>query len=332
MDAQQVRPTPNLGRRLNSLLIVAIVAGLAMLGRSTMGAADADPAHDPAIADALNSAIPSSAATSTPPAYSVLVGAGDIASCGSTGDTATANLIGGIPGTVITLGDNAYETGTTTDFTHCYDPTWGAFKDRTRPAPGNHDYLTTAARGYFSYFGPAAGDPTKGYYSYNRGQWHIVIINSSCPQVGGCQAGSAQEQWLRADLASSPKFCTLAYWHHPRFSSGEHGSLAYMQPIWQALYDANVDVVLNGHDHDYERFAPQDPAGNADPTRGIREFVVGTGGKNHRQFGTLAPNSEVRDATSWGVIKLRLYARSYDWQFIPVPGSTFTDSGSGACH
>jgi hypothetical protein len=263
----------------------------------------------------------------------VLVAAGDISSCANNGDAATANLLDSIAGTVITLGDNAYESGTATEFTNCYDPTWGRSKARTRPAVGNHEYGTAGAAGYYGYFGAAAGDPKKGYYSYDLGAWHIIAINSNCSQVGGCQTGSAQEQWLRSDLAAHPTACTLAYWHHPRFSSGEHGSTSSMQPIWQTLYDAGADVVLNGHDHDYERFAPQDPAGNADSARGIREFVVGTGGKSHYAISTPITNSEVRNSDTFGVLKLTLHATSYDWQFIPEAGRTFTDSGSGvACH
>ena len=225
-------------------------------------------------------ASPRPASTQTvPPA--VLVGAGDIASCGSSGDEATAALLAGIDGTVFTLGDNVYDSGTAAEFATCYDPSWGRYRARTSPAPGNHDYVTANAAGYFGYFGAAAGDPSTGYYAYDLGGWRVVAINSNCAAVGGCQAGSAQERWLRADLAAHPAACTLAYWHHPRFNSGEHGNSAEMQPIWQALYDAGAEVVLSGHDHHYERFAPQAPDGSSDPQRGIREFVVGTGGRSH---------------------------------------------------
>jgi acid phosphatase type 7 len=261
----------------------------------------------------------------------VLVGAGDIASCSSSGDEATANLLDGISGTVVTLGDNAYENGTATEYANCYDPSWGRHKARTMPAPGNHEYNTPNATGYYGYFGAAAGDPTKGYYSYDLGTWHIVVINSNCSSIGGCGPGSAQEQWLRADLGAHPAACTLAYWHHPRFSSGPHGSDAMTQPIWQALYDYGADLVLSGHDHDYERFALQDPAGNADPVHGIREFVVGTGGRSHYPILSVRPNSEVSDANTYGVLKLSLHPSGYDWQFVPVAGSTFTDVGSGTC-
>jgi hypothetical protein len=266
--------------------------------------------------------------TTTPPPV-VFVGAGDIASCSSTGDEATALLLDNIAGTVFTAGDNAYESGTPSEFTSCYDPTWGRHKARTFPAPGNHDYNTPGATGYYGYFGSSAGDPSKGYYSYDLGSWHIVALNSNVDH----STGSAQEQWLKADLAASTKSCTLAYWHHPRFSSGaEHGNDPSVQPLWQALYDANADLILSGHDHDYERFAPQTPVGVADPARGIREFVVGTGGRSHYALGTLKANSEVFNGTTFGVLKLTLSSGSYSWQFVPVAGETFTDSGTGDCH
>jgi hypothetical protein len=262
----------------------------------------------------------------------VLVGAGDIASCSSTGDEATANLLDGISGTVFTAGDNVYENGTT-EFNNCYDPTWGRQKARTRPSAGNHDYNTAGATGYYGYFAAAAGDPTKGYYSYDIGNWHAVVINSNCSAIGGCQAGSAQEQWLRADLAASTKPCTISYWHHPRFTSGSnHAPATFMTPIWQALYDNNADVVVSGHNHQYERFAPQDANGNLDTARGIREFVAGMGGRSHYSFGAIQPNSEVRNSDTYGVLKLTLHANSYDWQFVPEAGKTFTDTGSTNCH
>ncbi|MBA2712131.1 MAG: metallophosphoesterase [Rubrobacteraceae bacterium] len=263
----------------------------------------------------------------------VFVGAGDIASCASSGDEATANLLNGIPGTVYTLGDNAYESGTATEFTNCYDPTWGRFKARTKPAPGNHDYVTAGASGYYNYFGAAAGDPSKGYYSYNLGAWHIVALNSMCENVGGCGATSPMVTWLKQDLAANPSTCTLAYWHHSVFSSGlEHGNDPKMIPSWDALYAAGADVVLSGHDHDYERFAPQTSSGVADPARGIREFVVGTGGRSHYTFGTIRANSQVRNSDTYGVLKLTLHPTSYEWQFVPEAGKTISDSGSGSCH
>ena len=275
-------------------------------------------------------------APTTAPAQSgaetVLVGAGDIATCSRSDDEAVANLIDKIPGTVFTLGDNVYDSGTAAEFANCYDPSWGRFKARTRPAPGNHEYLTAGGAAYFSYFGANAGQPGKGYYSYNRGAWHIIVINSTCSEVGGCGTNSPQVQWLRADLAANPTSCTLAYWHHPRYSSGQHGSFTAMQPIWQALYDANAELVLSGHDHNYERFAPQNATGGLDLQRGIRQFVVGTGGKNHYPMQATIANSEVRNDDTFGVMKLTLKPNGYDWQFVPQAGKTFTDSGSGTCH
>ncbi len=263
----------------------------------------------------------------------VLVGAGDIADCRDlSGAEATAKLLQQTPGTVMAVGDLAYPDGSKENFA-CYDKTWGRVKARTRPAPGNHEFVAPGAAPYFEYFGAAAGDPQNGYYSYELGTWHILVLNSECADVGGCGAGSRQEKWLRADLAAHPAACTLAYWHKPLFSSGSaHGNDVSVKPLWQALYDANADVVVTGHDHDYERFALQNANGAADPARGIREFVVGTGGKNQRPFGAIDPNSEIRNANAFGVLKLTLHPGGYDWQFIPVAGKTFVDSGSGKCH
>ncbi len=261
----------------------------------------------------------------------VLVGAGDIAHCSTATDEATAKLLDGISGTVFTLGDNSYDKGTAAEFANCYGPTWGRHKARTMPSVGNHEYYTSGASGYFGYFGAAAGEPGKGYYSYDRGSWHIVVLNSNCSKVS-CAAGSPQETWLRADLAAHPSSCTLAYFHAPLFSSGEHGNQAHVRPFWKALYQANADVVLSGHDHSYERFAPQDPFGVADPARGIREFVVGTGGTYLRPFGGFKQNSVSRNSSAHGVLKLTLHAGSYDWSFVPVAGKTFTDSGTTRCH
>ncbi len=263
----------------------------------------------------------------------VLVGAGDIADCKNlSGAEATARLLDQLQGTVMAVGDLAYPDGSKENFT-CYDKTWGRAKSRTRPAPGNHEFHSAGATPYFDYFGAAAGDPKTGYYSYELGTWHIIVLNSECKDVGGCDAGSPQEKWLRADLAAHPAACTLAYWHKPLFSSGgTHGNDLAVKPLFQALYEADAEIVVNGHDHDYERFAPQTPDGTADPKRGIREFVVGTGGKNHRPFGAPKPNSELRDATAFGVLKLTLKPNAYDWEFVPEAGKGFTDSGSGACH
>jgi hypothetical protein len=234
---------------------------------------------------------------------------------------------------VLTLGDNQYETGALTAFRRYYNPTWGAVKSITHPSPGNHEYETPQAAGYFAYFGAAAGDRTRGYYSFNLGSWHIIALNSNCDSVGGCDRGSPQEVWLRADLAAHQNACTLAYWHHPRFASGSvHEGGAAMDAFWQALYEFQADVVLNGHQHNYERFAPQSPTGAIDPANGIRQFIVGTGGRSLHSFGsTPAPNSVVRHDQTFGVLKLTLHPRRYEWEFIPEAGKPFTDSGSATC-
>jgi hypothetical protein len=273
-------------------------------------------------------------ASSTPAKVAEVLAVGDIASCASSGDEATADLLATSDGTVITLGDNAYEDGSAEDFRDCYDPTWGRFKHRTLPVPGNHEYLTRGAEAYFDYFGNAAGDPSEGYYSYELGQWHIVALNSNCERIGGCTATSPQGRWLKADLAAvEGETCTLAYMHHPRFSSGEvHGSNLGGKPLWDELYKADADLVLSGHEHNYERFAPQDPDGAADPERGIRQFVVGTGGKSHYEIETTLPNGEVHNDGTYGLLKLTLHPEGYSWRFVPIEGQAFTDSGRGRCH
>jgi acid phosphatase type 7 len=261
----------------------------------------------------------------------VLYAVGDIADCEAEGDEATAALLDNRPGTILTLGDTVYMSGTIQQFTDCFDPVWGRHKERIRPAVGNHEYITPDAMPYYAYFGTAAGEPDKGYYSFDLGGWHVVALNSNCTEVGGCHVNSPQEQWLRADLASHPTHCTIAYMHHPRWSSGKYGENNRVQPLVEALYDYGVDLLLTGHGHQYERFGLQDPNGNRDPARGIREIVVGTGGKNHQPVIEVLPNSEVREATTFGVLELTLYSGSYIWNFLPEPGKTFTDRGSEAC-
>jgi hypothetical protein len=281
-------------------------------------------------------------------AEAVLIGAGDIAKCGSTlpGAEATARLLDQFfaqydaaprdnrpdEAVIFTLGDNAYPKGTAKQFAECYDPTWGRHKDRTRPAVGNHDYRTRNAKPYFDYFGKAAGDPDKGYYSYNLGDWHIVVLNTVCADVKGCAPGSPQYEWLVQDLKDHPSRCTLAYMHHPLFSSGKHRGETAIRPLVEALYDAGADVMLSGHEHNYERFAPQTPRGDFEPARGIRQFVVGTGGRERRKLRKTAPHSEVRDRSTYGVLRLNLHPGSYDWEFVPIAGGEFRDSGHGACH
>jgi calcineurin-like phosphoesterase family protein len=278
-----------------------------------------------------------SAGTAVSPSPSgdpVLVGAGDIADCNLEGDSATATVVAGIAGTVFTAGDDAYETGSAEDFAKCYDPTWGQFKDRTRPAAGNHDWETKNAQGYRDYFGSAAvNDQGDTWYSYDLGQWHVIVLDADCADVGGCGKQSKQGKWLAADLAAHPATCTLAIWHQPRFSSGNrHGNDKEVDPFWRQLYAAGAEVVVNGHDHDYERFAPQTPDAKADPARGIREFVVGTGGAGLRGFDNPQPNSELRVSVTHGVLELTLHPKSYDWRWIPVKDNVAGDHGTGQCH
>jgi hypothetical protein len=264
-----------------------------------------------------------------------IAAAGDIACDSSTqGATtchqaATADLLAaGNFTAVLGLGDHQYPSGALDDFNAYYDPTWGRVKAKTYPAPGNHEYQTSGAAGYFTYFGDRAGPTGRGYYSFNVGSWHLISLNSEISTA----AGSAQETWLKADLAANSQRCTLAYWHKPLFSSGPHGNDSSVRPLWDVLYAAGAEVVLAGHDHDYERFAPQTPSGSADTTRGIREFVVGTGGKEHYSISSTKPNSQVHNTDTFGVLRLTLHPDGYDWKFLPEAGKTFTDSGTGSCH
>jgi chitodextrinase len=286
-------------------------------------------------------------ATTGPPTSSdpVIAAAGDIAcdpgdssfnggagSATACRELATSNILFSSDlAAVLPLGDDQYEDGTQWKFLQSYDPSWGRLNGLAHPVPGNHEYFTQNAAGYFSYFGTIAGDPTKGYYSFDIGAWHIIALNSECANIGGCGAGSAEEQWLRSDLTAHPALCTLAYWHRPRFSSGINGSDSNYATWWSDLYNAGADVVLNGHDHDYERFAPQNPSQVA-TSNGIREFVVGTGGAEHTPFNAPSTNSQVFNATTFGALKLTLHPTGYDWQFVPESGGTFTDSGTGSCH
>lgn len=261
----------------------------------------------------------------------ILLAAGDIADCTSNGALLTARLVESRPGTVAALGDTAYPAGSASDFARCYNPTWGRFKARTRPAIGNHEYLTAGANAYFAYFGSRSA-PTGGYYSYELGRWHIVVLNSECDQIGGCASGSTQMRWLRNDLARHPARCTLAYWHQPRFSSGLHGPNEALQPIWAALAKAGADIVLNGHDHNYERFAPLNAAGRIDPAYGMREFVVGTGGGPLRAVAGASYGSRKIITYKWGVLRLKLDANRAYWRFLSTPNGRVLDSGSSACH
>lgn len=302
--------------------------------------------HAPAWAQTITQSAPAQstrphrkASKNQPPEQTfVLVGAGDIASCKNPeGAQATAKLIEQIPGTVFAAGDLAYESGSAADFKNCYDPAWGRFKSRTKPALGNHEYVDPTAKGYFDYWGAKAGSSGKGYYSFDLGTWHIVTLNTNCyaKDLDGCGEGSPQDVWLKQDLGQHPDACIIAFGHHALFSSGvfkKHAVHPELKQLWQDLYSAHADLVLAGHEHSYERFAPQDPDGNADPHYGIREIVVGTGGRNHDLLGFAAPNSEVRDWQTFGVLKLTLAPGKYMWEFIPEEGKTFRDFGSGTCH
>lgn len=261
------------------------------------------------------------------PSGAVLAGAGDIAVCALPLDEATAGLLDRIPGTVFTAGDNAYPDGSPKDFRDCYAPGWGRHRARTRPSPGNHDYHTAGAAGYFAYFGAAAGPPGLGYYGYRLNGWHVIALNSEA-DMG---PGSPQASWLAAELAANPVPCVAAYWHRPLFSSGTtHGGAPKAREAWSLLYAAGAELVVNGHEHHYERFAPQRPDGTADPA-GIRQFVAGTGGRVGYPFGRPAPNSEVRRDDRAGILALHLLPGRYEWAFLPVGGGV-ADSGSAACH
>ena len=240
---------------------------------------------------------------------------------------------------VLALGDTQYACGGFAAFQQSYDLSWGRVKSITHPVVGNHEYLTSGgtdcsptanAAGYFQYFGAAAGSASKSYYSFNLGAWHLIALNSNCTQAGGCGPTSPQGKWLAADLAANKSMCTLAYWHIPLFSSGGRASSNTLK-LWQQLYAAHADLILDGHDHIYERFAPQTPAGVADPVNGIREITVGTGGANHTSLRTLAANSVVTNTNSFGILELTLHTTSYSWSFMPAVGS-FRDSGSASCN
>ena len=271
----------------------------------------------------------------------VFVGVGDIASCLVTEDTDTGNIIAGIDGNVWTTGDNVYDNGTAAEFTNCYATTpWGSpgVKNRTRPVPGNHDWglgNTNSLAGYNGYYGANATDGNnKSYYSYDiaGSNWHIVNLDTECALVGGCNAGSPQETWLRADLAANASKNVIAEWHRPRYSSGAT-NLQTLQPLWDALYDGGVDILLDGHDHIYERTVPMKSGATlssppvADPTYGITQFTVGTGGEGHHGLATALPTSVIRNDQTFGIMKFTLHATTYDWVFLPIAGSTFTDSG-----
>ncbi len=260
----------------------------------------------------------------------VVFAAGDISSCDNTYDTQTSDLLLSRSGSVLTLGDSVYPRGTIDEFHTCYDPTWGRVWDRTYPAPGNHDYATSQASGYYAYFGDRAGPDRRGYYRFQIGGWQIYALNSNCGEAGGCQPGDPQVDWLIHELATHPSRCAIAYFHHPRWSSALHGNNDVMQPIWSILARAGVDVVLSGHDHDYERFAPINADGQLQPNGGTRQFVVGTGGRSLYAFRDVGTGSEFRDNKHYGVLALTLHTASYSWEFLATD-QTVVDHGTATC-
>jgi len=324
-------------RRLGLLVLVAALAGAvtsaAARPRGPEGASGrAGRASDPVVAAVGDIACdPSSASFNG--------GAGTATACAQ---LATSNLaVGQSLAAVLALGDDQYGCGGYSAFLQSYDSSWGRVKSITHPVPGNHEYQSSGgtdcdpggtARGYFSYFGAAAGDPSRGYYSFQVGAWHLIALNSNCVNIGGCGTGSPEETWLRADLKAHGSLCTLAYWHHPRFTSGVVGDDSDVSAFWQDLYKAGADVVLNGHAHGYERFAPQAPNQSPDAKRGIREFVVGTGGEDFHPFTTTKPLSQARQDAAFGVLLLTLHPGSYDWQFSATPAGSYSDSGTTSCH
>jgi len=264
--------------------------------------------------------------------------AGDIAECkkapadqsiaARTADIIFHGLEGDKNAIAITLGDNTYPVGQPEEFSNCYEPTWGRFKERTLPSPGNHDYGMPKALGYFNYFGDIAGPERRGYYATSLGTWRVVSLNSNLNKL----EMQKQIAWLQTELSTNKQSCTLAFWHHPAFSSGGHGSNDNMKPIWKMLAQAKADIVLSGHDHDYERFAPMNEEGDKDEKNGIRNFVVGTGGAKLTPMFLPKLTTEIRSNSANGVLKLTLHEKAYEWEFIPIPGATFTDKGQGSCH
>jgi hypothetical protein len=292
-----------------------------------------------ALAACTSSSVPAPSGTGPPSEPSTvppisMYAAGDVASCESDGDEATAALLDELlaedPGNVLALGDLAYEQGTAEEFRDCYAPSWGRFLQRTIPTPGNHEYVTDRAAPYFDYFGAAAGTDGRAWHAIAFRSWHVVVLDSNCDKVD-C---GEETRWLEESMASvspGPGWCTLAIWHHPRWSSGsEHGSDRRTDALWRILHDGGADLVLTGHDHEYERFVPMNAAGDADPT-GMVEFVVGTGGRSLYDFARILPTSAVHDSSTYGVLKLTLHPSSYDWAFVPTTDGGFTDSGSADC-
>jgi hypothetical protein len=307
-------------RQLALVSLVALAAGL-LVYLIIRPAAPSDPGIElPSVLPSLpqQSAAASGSLQAEP---EVLLAVGDIGSCESQADDAVAQLASRLDGTLALLGDTVYEEGTAQQYARCFDPSWGGMRSRYRPAVGNHEYLTRDAAGYFAYFGTSAGTAGEGWYSYQLGAWHVVVLNSNCAIVG-CGDRSSQMRWLQDDLAANPADCLLAYWHHPRWSSGRHGSSTSVDGFWQALQAAGADVVLSGHDHTYERVLVD----------GLREFVVGTGGRSIYPFEkSPLPQTEVRSDEAYGLLRLVLSVDGYVWDFVALGRSGFTDSGAGSC-
>jgi hypothetical protein len=310
-----------------------VLAALSFCALTLVGASSCSPSKSPTEPSASQDGPatpgmpPSAPAGPLVQTSETFVGAGDIAVCGSRGTVETANLLDSIPGTVFTTGDNVYPVGSEQHYRDCYEPTWGRHRARTRPSPGNHEYEVPGAAGYFAYFGLNAGSSGLGYYSYRVGAWRIFSLNSNVP----ADEASAQYQWLSAELAANTTPCALAYWHHPVVTMGPNGESRHMRALWRLVYDRGVDVVLTGHDHGYQRFAPLNGDLQRDAQRGIRQFIVGTGGASLYGFPTANQNAEVRGA-NWGVLKLTLSPDGYAWEFISIPGEPFRDTGDGVCH
>lgn len=332
-----------MSRRIRWTAPVILLTLVTACGQPATAEPTSSPRPEPSTASETptESPPPTPTPSPTPEPDPVLLSAGDIAACSQEGDAATADILAAHPDAhVQTLGDNAYNSGTPRQF-ECYHDTWGVAFDRTLPALGGHDYMTEGAAGYFGYFAerlapyaPTATDPKMGWYAYDLGQWRVIVLNSICDRVGGCDAGSPQVAWLEQELADHPARCSLAVIHHPRFSSGRKENQPRVGPLWEALDQAGVELVLSGDNHAYERLAPMNPDGKADPATGIRQFVVGTGGRSHYKFseGAIHPNTETGDDDTFGVLMLTLHPNAYSWEFLPVAGKTYTDSGSQDCH
>jgi acid phosphatase type 7 len=316
------------------LLITLIIASQAIK----------QPHTQPALAEMLPTLESAVITQLAEPEPAILIGAGDISVCGLQGDDRTAELVEKLldqypQAQVFTAGDNAQLNGEMFEYSDCFRRTWGRFLDRIHPSPGNHDWSTDEGSPYFFYFGARAGKFGLGYTSYDLGAWHIVSLNSNCSAVGcavcdyrGCSDHSIQLEWLKRDLQQHEQLCTLLYWHHPLRSSGVVPIAQNSAPLWRAAANAGADVVINGHDHHYERFAPLDGDGNVDIANGIRSFIVGTGGAWLFDVGQPLPITEALDNSTMGVILFKLYSDSYEWEFHPVDGGSFRDSGSGLCH